>query len=169
MHPLQEVAAGRMTFPPGFTLRPATPADAPLIAAQREAMFTEMGQDYREASARFAPWVTPRLEAGTYLGWLVEAGGQAVAGSGLLLLDWPPHTLDPRPVRAYLLNVYTDPEGRGKGLARALTRAAVDETRRRGIRVLSLHASEFGRPLYAALGFQATNEMRLVLGTEVPA
>ena len=152
-----------MTLPEGYALRPATPADAALIAAQREAMFTDMGVDYREDVAQFAAWVQPRLEGQTYLGWFVLAGGEVVAGAGLLLLDWPPHVLDPQPIRGYLLNVYVHPAQRGRGLARTLTEEAIAQTRRRNIRILSLHASEFGRPVYEKLGFTATNEMRLLL------
>jgi GNAT superfamily N-acetyltransferase len=64
-------------------------------------------------------------------------------------------------VRAYLLNFYVDPAFRGHGLAHALLKTAVGEARRRGIKVVSLHASRFGRPLYERNGFEATNEMIL--------
>ena len=37
----------------------------------------------------------------------------------------------------------------------------VDDARRRGIKVVSLHASKFGRPLYERNGFDPTNEMIL--------
>ncbi|ULH14571.1 GNAT family N-acetyltransferase [Deinococcus sp. KNUC1210] len=149
--------------PTGYIRRPTVPADAAIIAAQREAMFTDMGVEYREEVAQFTPWVERHLEAGKYVGWLFETGGEVVAGAGLLLLDWPPHFVDPQPLRSYLLNVYVHPDHRGQGLARQLTETAIAETRQRGIRILSLHASEFGRPLYEKLGFTSTNEMRLML------
>ncbi|MFB9990675.1 GNAT family N-acetyltransferase [Deinococcus oregonensis] len=155
-----------MTWPAGYTLRPATPADAALIAAQRAAMFADMSVEYSEATAQFTPWVAARLSAGTYLGWIVEHDGEAVAGVGLMILDWPPHFIDPQPLRSYLLNVYTHPQHRGRGLAQRLTQMTLEETRRRGIRIMSLHASEFGRPLYEKLGFTPTNEMRIVLDGE---
>jgi len=150
-----------VTLPSGYTLRPATPADADTITAQREAMFSEMGVGNPEAIANFRPWVEARLASGSYLGWLIEDGGEVVAGAGLMLLDWPPHFTDPQPLRGYLLNVYAAPLHRGRGLARTLTAEAVAESGRRGIRVLSLHASKFGRPLYEGLGFVPTNEMWL--------
>lgn len=37
------------------------------------------------------------------------------------------------------------------------------DARRRGIKVVSLHASKFGKPLYERNGFEATNEMILWL------
>ncbi|MDB5045912.1 MAG: family N-acetyltransferase [Deinococcus sp.] len=155
-----------MTLPAGYILRPATPADAALIATQRAAMFADMNVEYSEAAAQFTPWVAARLAAGTYLGWIVEHDGVAVAGAGLMILDWPPHFIDPQPFRSYLLNVYTHPQHRGRGLAQRLTQMALEETQRRGIRIMSLHASEFGRPLYEKLGFKPTNEMRIVLEAE---
>ena len=146
-------------------MRLATAADAELIAEQRRRMFVEMGQtdDARMSAmvANFVPWVRERLKVGTYVGWLREEDGQVVAGGGMWLMDFPPHWMDSGPVRAYLLNFYVDPAFRGRGYARELLETAVDEARRRGIKVVSLHASKFGRPLYESSGFEATSEMRL--------
>ncbi len=111
--------------------------------------------------AKFVPWVRARLLDGSYVGWLTEEHGRAVAGAGMLLMDFPPHWMDPEPVRAYLLNVYVDPAFRGRGLARELLEMAVNDAKRRGIKVVSLHASKFGKPLYERNGFEPTNEMIL--------
>ena len=148
-----------------FETRLATAEDAELIATQRRAMFVEMGEsdDARMAAmvVNFIPWVRERLKSGTYVGWLREEDGRVVAGGGMLLMDFPPHFLDSAAVRAYLLNFYVDPAFRGRGYARELLETAVGDARRRGIKVVSLHASKFGRPLYESSGFEATNEMRL--------
>jgi GNAT superfamily N-acetyltransferase len=76
-------------------------------------------------------------------------------------MDFPPHWMDAEPVRAYLLNFYVDPAFRGHGLAYALLKTAVGAARLQGIKVVSLHASRFGRPLYKRNGFEPTNEMIL--------
>ena len=71
-----------------------------------------------------------------------------------------------RPSEANLcstFSIYTEREHRGNGLATIATRAAITEARRRGIRVVSLHASDEGRAIYERLGFEETNEMRLLL------
>jgi ribosomal protein S18 acetylase RimI-like enzyme len=109
----------------------------------------------------FIPWVRAKLIDGSYVGWLTEQDGCVVAGAGMMLMDFPPHWMDPQPVRAYLLNVYVEPEFRRRGLASHLLEMAVKDAHRRGIRVVSLHASKFGRPLYALNGFAPTNEMIL--------
>jgi ribosomal protein S18 acetylase RimI-like enzyme len=111
--------------------------------------------------AKFVPWVRAKLEDGSYVGWLTEEEGRLVAGAGLWVMEFPPHFLDVEPRRAYLLNFYVAEEMRGRGLARELLRLAVAEAKRRGIKVVSLHASKFGRPLYERNGFEVSNEMIL--------
>lgn len=148
-----------------FETRLATEADAELISEQRYRMFVDSTQvnDVRlkEVTEKFVPWVRERLIDGRYVGWLTAEDGRVVAGAGVLFMDFPPHWMDPEPVRAYLLNVYVDPAFRGRGLAKELLEVAMNDARRRGIKVMSLHASEFGRPLYERNGFKSTNEMIL--------
>ena len=64
-------------------------------------------------------------------------------------------------MRAYLLNFYVEPKWRGQGLAYRLLKTAIEETRARGIGVVNLHASVFGKPLYERNGFKVSNEMLL--------
>ena len=148
-----------------FETRLATEADAELISEQRRRMFVDSAQAsearLREVAEKFVPWVRERLIDGRYIGWLTAEDGRVVAGAGVLFMDFPPHWMDPEPVRAYLLNVYVDPAFRGRGLARELLEIAMNDAQQRGIKVMSLHASEFGRPLYERNGFKSTNEMIL--------
>jgi GNAT superfamily N-acetyltransferase len=151
-----------------FAIRPATPEDAATIAAQRRAMFFDMGyHDDRVLDSMtdaFIPWVHQKMSAGAYLGWFAIAeDDSAAAGAGLWLMDWPPHMIGTGSRRGNILNVYTRPEFRRQGLARRLTETAVDWCRTNGIATVILHASEEGRELYRALGFEPTNEMRRVL------
>ena len=153
-----------------FAPRPATAADVDVLVRHRVRMFAEMGFTSDDGFAGLAAacrgWFADALAAGRYLGWLIasaDAPSEIVAGSGLLLHEWPPGIRDLGTTRAYVLNVYTEPPHRGHGLATQLTRAAVDEARNRGIRVVTLHASDEGAPIYRRLGFEETNEMRLLL------
>jgi ribosomal protein S18 acetylase RimI-like enzyme len=148
--------------------RIATAADAALISAHRRAMFEAIGGT--EASVldimcrNAEPWVARIIGEGKYAGWITRDGDRPVASAGLLILDWPPHPLDPiGENRAYLLNVFVEPDYRQRGLARELVQKCMTEAARRSIRVLTLHASAAGRPLYESLGFKPTNEMLLAL------
>ena len=151
-----------------FAIRPAALEDAPTITAHRRAMFADMGyEDQRTLDAMteaFLPWVTQRMASGDYLAWLaIAADGSVAAGAGLWLMDWPPHMVGSGSRRGNILNVYTRPDCRRQGLARRLTETALDWCKANGIHTVILHASDEGRPLYEALGFRATNEMRKVL------
>jgi ribosomal protein S18 acetylase RimI-like enzyme len=138
--------------------RPATAADAAVLTHHRHRMFVDAGRRDNPVlhvmSQHFEPWVVRMINEGKYLGWLTEDE------AGLLLLDWPPHPLDPHSTqRGYLLNVYVEPEYRRRKLASHLIEYALAEARRRKIRVVSLHTTDEGRALYESNGFRQTNEM----------
>ena len=145
--------------------RRATVADAETIGKQRMRMFVDagLGNEAQMASMilKFVTWVRPKLSDETYIGWLVEDDGRLVAGAGLWVMDFPPNIRDEEPHRAYLMNFYVAPEMRRKGMARKLLKLAVDEAEARKIKVVTLHASKFGKPLYEQNGFEVSNEMRL--------
>ena len=63
----------------------------------------------------------------------------------------------------YIANVYVEPQYRHRGVARALTAAAIEWLLSIGCEVVRLQASQFGRPLYESMGFVATGEMELRL------
>lgn len=151
-----------------MTLRRATLADADLITTHRHIMFADNDfqppPDFATMNAHFATWIRKHLADETYIGLFLEDDEthNVVAGAGIYLLDWPPHFMDPAsPVRAYLLNFYTAPKARGRGLATQLLDACVKECLARNIGVITLHASKFGRPIYEKYGFTANNEMIL--------
>lgn len=150
-----------------FETRSATPADAALISTHRQKMFadSEQGDEAVRAQVRanFEPWVLPRLASGEYTGWIIEHEGTPIAGAGIWWMQWPPHFLDPEPLRPYLLNVYVDPAYRGHGLARKLVELSIEAARHRGCKLLSLHASKMGKPIYEKMGFVGTAEMFLYL------
>ncbi len=149
-----------------ISIRRATEDDASLIASQRRAMFADavspVPSTLQTMEERFESWVRERLRSDKYLGWIAETEAGPVAGAGLWIMDFPPHFLDVEPARGYLLNFYVAPEHRGRGLARRLLSLTMEEGRRLRLRVLTLHASKFGRPLYDRTGFRASNEMMLL-------
>ena len=147
--------------------RTATVDDAALITAHRRAMFASMPnpQDsvLDQMSRAFEPWVRELIGAGKYIGWIAEDSGRVAGSAGLLILDWPPHPLDPTSgKRAYLLNIFVEPEFRKRGLAHSLIERGLAEARQRHIRVVTLHSSDAGRPVYEKFGFHPTSEMLYV-------
>ena len=159
---------------PGFRLRPATPNDAPLLAKHRIEMFRDMGRIPDEATAaelRAAaePMIGEWVAAGTYVGWLAEPltrPGLVVGGAGIQLRQMLPRPDPNRPgilsgPEAYVLNVFVERAWRRRGVAALLMDQVMSYAKERRLRVVTLHASDEGRPLYERLGFASTNEMRL--------
>jgi GNAT superfamily N-acetyltransferase len=147
-----------------YRIRRATVDDVAVVTRHRVAMFRDMGSVRGTAIAPLeagsARYLARALASGEYRGWLAELDGVIVAGAGVVL-----RPLLPRPghpdggTEAYVLNVYTDDAHRRRGLARGLMEAIVVWSRTQGVSRVTLHASDAGRPLYAALGFTATTEM----------
>ena len=148
-----------------YKIRTSTSADVKLILAQRRAMFEDVGFDNKRQLSTmlraYARWLKPKLRSGEYRGWFaVTPDGEAVAGAGLWIMEWPPVPSDHSSRRGYIANVYTHPSHRRRGLARRLMKDALACCRKHGIKTVVLHASDQGMPLYETLGFERTKEMR---------
>lgn len=156
-----------------FRIRPATIADAPLLARHRAAMFRDMGRlagDWEQALVRATTdYLRDALPRGDYLGWVADSATSApecVGGAGVQLRPILPR---PRPAsdgielgpEAIVLNVYVESAWRRRGVGEALMRAVLAALAERGVHRIVLHASDDGRRLYERLGFVPTNEMRL--------
>ena len=146
-----------------ITIRHVDAGDLAAICGHRRRMFAENESSLAALDAMaepFAAWLAPRLADGRYFGFMAEDAGKVVAGIGLVLLDWPPGPNHPTSdVRGYILNVYVEPEFRGRGIARLLMQRAEEEFRARGVVYEMLHASGMGRPVYDGLGWSLTSEM----------
>jgi len=158
----------RQAVSEGISLRQATLEDARTIAKHRRLMFRDMGYADEAAldamMAKFLPWLEKKIASRDYLAWLaVTSDDLVVAGAGLWLMDWPPHMIGSSSRRGNILNVYTDPQFRRRGLAKRLMQTALEWCKTNQIDFVILHASKEGRRLYESLGFLDSNEMRLKL------
>ena len=148
-------------------IREARVEDVAEILRHRLGMYEAMGvgdpgsrAEMAAASARILPQA---IRDGSFRGWLAEVDGRVVAGGGVFVTAWLSHPGDLICRKATVLNVYTDPEYRRRGIARRLMEVILAWCRREGFANVFLHASPEGRPLYERLGFQVGNEMKLTL------
>ena len=166
-----------------FAIRLATVADAAAIAWHRARMFRDMElmpeplfDSYRTlCQAR----LSEQLASGEYIGWLAcphELTDLTVAGAGVQLRRVLPHPVGEtggeiaiaEGRHAVVLNVFTEPDWRRRGLASLLVKRIIAWAREECLDRLVLHASDEGRVVYERLGFVQTNEMRFDLRADRP-
>jgi GNAT superfamily N-acetyltransferase len=117
-----------------------------------------------DAMARLSSaYLKTAMADGSFRAWLAAEGDRVVAGGAVIISPWPAHPYDLECRRATILNVYTDPECRRRGIARQLMQTIIAWCQREGFARVTLHASDEGRHLYESLGFEPSNEMRLNL------
>jgi len=157
-----------------FSIRRARLKDAPVIAWHRARMFQDMGEisstTFDDLLKEARIWTEGALASGEYIGWFGMPKNKPdviAGGAGVQLRQVPPHPCrPPRDVsfakgrHAIVLNVFTEPEWRRRGLALLLMEEIVNWARTEQLDQLVLHASSDARPLYERMGFVVTNEMR---------
>ena len=148
-------------------IRRATPDDAALLAEHRARVWREVGDWSDEALAPQIPiwteWFRDAVADGTYVSFIAERDGEAVASASLLLHVAIPRPGSPSDRIGRVQSLYVAPDARRHGIARALMDAVLEYAHGAALIQLTLHPSDEARPLYASLGFTALDEMGLRL------
>ena len=150
-----------------ITIRPGTVADIPTIAHHRRRMCEDMGYSDDVALSAMVSATTDYLKKaipeGSFRSWLACNDTKIVAGGAVVISPWPAHAYEPVCRRATILNIYTEPEYRRRGIARKLMETIIAWCKAQAFARVTLHASDQGKSLYQSLGFEESNEMRLNL------
>lgn len=85
-------------------------------------------------------------------------GENAVGCATICYVQVMPTYSHPTGNRAHIMNVYVREEYRRRGIAREMMEMLLDEAKSRGVTQITLDATESGRPLYQALGFESSEE-----------
>lgn len=102
------------------------------------------------------------LRDGSHIAYLVFDGERFVGTGGVSFFQVMPTYHNPGGKKAYIMNIYTDPEYRRKGIAAKTLDMLIKDTKDKGITAILLEATEMGRPLYEKYGFvKMNNEMEL--------
>ena len=129
-----------------------------LRAANRLDTSADMTQVERETRAYYRS----ALADGTHTAYLVFDGDLFVGAGGVSYYSVMPTYHNPTGQKAYIMNMYTRPAYRRQGIARRTLDLLMRNSKSRGVRAISLEATEMGRPLYEAYGFvPMTSEMEL--------
>lgn len=97
---------------------------------------------------------------GSFIAWVAVDCSKIIATSGMCFYHTPSlfkkingNMLFRDGREAYIMNMYTLPEYRRKGIAGTLFQKVVEEAKNLGYRKVSLHATEMGRKLYKKFDF----------------
>ena len=93
------------------------------------------------------------IVAGRHVAFLCEDQGRVVATAGLSLFEMPPTGKLSCSKVAKLMNMYTIPSYRHRGIAHEMLKMVADYAREIGYGKIMLNSSDMGRPLYEKFGF----------------
>lgn len=128
-----------------------------LRAANRLDASVDMSLVEKE-SYHYYKWALPAKQ---HIAILVFDGERFVGAGGVSFYTVMPTYHNPSGKKAYIMNMYTHPDYRRKGIAYHTLDLLVGEARKNGIEQISLEATEMGRPLYEKYGFvEMKDEMR---------
>lgn len=119
--------------------------------------------DMTEVKRQSYDYYKEALTNANHVAYLVFDGEEFVGAGGVSFFQVMPTYHNPTGRKAYIMNMYTKPEYRRRGIAFKVLGMLVAEAKRRGITAISLEATDMGRPLYERYGFVKMNdEMELI-------
>ena len=141
-----------------FTIRRATPDDIDTLVElrlkmQREIVAGEMEVDWTAVQEACRQYFAVTLPTEQFVVFVAQAEGRIIATSGLSFVSRPPSGTSYSQSEGYVTNMYAVPAWRGRGVATALLNATMEHAKHQGARLVYLHTSDAGRPVYEKLGF----------------
>ena len=100
----------------------------------------------------------------SHAAWLVFDGEEVVGTGAVSFYQVMPTYHNPSGKKAYIMNMYTHPDYRRRGIAYRVLELLTAEAEMRQIDAVTLEATAAGRPLYEAFGFTAMRDEMGLLG-----
>lgn len=142
-----------------MNIRKATLGDIELLIRLRMDFLTEefgglSPRRKEELAGRLGPYFETHLRDRSFIAMIAEAEGEAVATAYMAISEMPagPSFMTGRV--GTVLNVWTCPQHRRKGIAARVLGKLIDEARLLDVSSVRLSATEAGRGLYQKLGFR---------------
>lgn len=114
--------------------------------------------DMIEVEEQSYEYYSKALNDGTHTAYLVFDDAKFVGAGGVSYFKVMPTYHNPSGNKAYIMNMYTNPEYRRQGIAFETLRLLVEDAKSRGVNSISLEATDIGRPLYEKYGFIKMND-----------
>lgn len=118
--------------------------------------------DMEEVEMQSHDYYEKALSDGTHTAYLVFDGDRFIGAGGISYFRVMPTYHNISGNKAYVMNMYTNPDYRRLGIAYKTLELLVADAKEKGVNAISLEATDMGRPLYEKFGFvKMNNEMEL--------
>lgn len=118
--------------------------------------------DMAEVEAQSYDYYKKALSDGIHTAYLVFDGDRFIGAGGISYFRVMPTYHNSSGNKAYIMNMYTNPDYRRLGIAYKTLELLVADAKERGVKAISLEATDMGRPLYEKFGFvKMEDEMEL--------
>lgn len=119
--------------------------------------------DMSEVEKQSYVYYKKALIDGSHIAYLVFDGETFAGSGGVSFFQVMPTYHNTSGKKAYIMNMYTVPKYRRRGIAYQTLDKLVKEAKDKGIFAISLEATDMGRPLYEKYGFvKMEYEMELI-------
>lgn len=98
------------------------------------------------------------IAEGSYVAYFAMEDGVYVGVGGMKVVQRPGSFRIPEGTSGYIMNMYTKPDYRKKGIARSILEALLSLGKEMGLRFFELHATKDGEHLYQQIGFTQHQE-----------
>jgi len=103
------------------------------------------------------------IPAESFVGWMAWVGEKAVGVGALVVREQPGQFDWPEGRLGYVLNMYTVPEHRKRGICSTILQELINYAKDTGLSRLELHAAPDGEPVYRKHSFEEWKEPFLML------
>ncbi|SEG06196.1 L-amino acid N-acyltransferase YncA [Butyrivibrio sp. Su6] len=128
------------------------------IEVLRAANRLDASVDMSEVERQSRDYYSKAMADGSHIAYLVFDEDKFIGAGGVSYYRVMPTYHNTSGEKAYIMNMYTASDYRRRGIAYKTLDLLVQDARSRGIKAISLEATEMGRPLYEKYGFVKMND-----------
>ena len=141
-----------------ITYHKATAADAETLAAYRILFALELsGEQPKEAidklKEQMEDFFNRSAANDSCVSFIAKCEGQVAGIGSVVFREQPGNFKNPSGKWGYIMNMYTVPQFRKKGICATILNLLTSEGEKRGVTAFELHATKDGEPVYVREGF----------------
>lgn len=146
-----------------ITYHKATPTDVEILVDNRMLFALELsGAQPQEAidalKIQTTAYFSKATSENTCISFIAKCGNEVAGIGSVMVREQPGNFKNPSGKWGYIMNMYTVPAFRRKGVCKGILNALVEDGLKSGITAFELHATKEGELVYAQNGFEFFKE-----------